>query len=287
MALHWDEFEARVRADINRPDVGRLPQASLARWANEGQKAILRRTQLPKGRIVIEFQMGAVTLVEEDWPGTEEVGIPAYTYGFDGAFYIRCGFKIDALHEVRNTGDDCNPCWEALYEIREKKRQEHIYGPPLQQGTYPTYYGVYRYYVHVERDCPEPPRPASEPYEVLGVWLDPMFEYDCDDVGRYLQIQYRRWGPDINLTLLNEGCPDEEYTQPYFYFLEEYEDLLIAYAKTKALFALGDNRYTLAAAELNSNLRVAKWNSADRGDVDDLWRIQPVDSITRITGVDL
>ncbi len=274
MVMHWTNFELSVRDLINEPPTGAITQARLVRWANEAMRKLPYEVQLSKARIVISIGANVVAIVEEDWPGTEAVGTPAYTYGRDGTFYIQYAEKIDSIRQLLDAGeeDDCGlyvEDWKHGEPLLYKTRQEHIIGQ-IPDGDSPVYYGVYRFFVYVDKvdDCglpaPDPPRPGIPPLEVLSVWFEPMFDPAAvDECGthtyKYWEIQYRRRPPEIDL---EELCL--EYTQPYFYIPEVCEDLIEKYVCMQALFAIGDIRYKTVRAEYVLMLRNMKHNLADR-----------------------
>ena len=289
MALHWTDFETRLRDAINEPQEGDIQPAKLARWANEAVKNLPRDLQIAKARIVIQFNNGLVTLLEEDWPSTEEVGVPTYEYGTEGAFYIKWGLDIDSIREIRerNTGDD--DCGDPVYgydwsyPMLYLKRQEHIQMYP-GVSDYPTHYGCYRKWLYTKRDPCDDPRPLTEPFEVLVVWFDPMFDYSEDDYYKRYEIQYRRIIPQIDLTEILDDCGDfVEFAQPYFWIHEGYEDIIIKYVVMQALFSRGDGRYPTAAMEYNRARRLIRLNMANRGSLDRLPRMEDPDAhiITR------
>ena len=301
MAKHWTDFELKVRDLINEPPTGAITTVRLTRWANEAMRKLPYETQLSKARIVISIGGNVVTLVEEDWPGTEFVGLPGYTHGRDGSFYIQYAEKIDSIREILDAGeeDDCglyHEDWKVVEPPLIKTWQEHITGQ-IPDGDSPMYYGVYRFFVYVSKvdDCgtpaPDPPRPGEPPLEVLGVWFEPMFDpaavdaCDCYTY-KYFEIQYRRRPPEIDLTEILDPCGVfAEYTQPYFYIPEVCEDLIEKYVCMQALFAIGDVRYKTVRGEYELMKQNMKWNLADRGDVDQGWGIRPLDPPPRVTDV--
>jgi hypothetical protein len=195
MAQHFNNLNSRVRARLNRPDVGQLPNANMLLFANEGLLEIANTTQLPEARVVVCFNNGAVTLAEEDWPGTELVGIPTYAFGIQAAFYLAYGLKIHAIHEIENTGTAAAPVWNELYEIQlGPKRHDDIWGDTAQAATYVDWYGVYRW--------PSEASVTEPSYDYMAIWFDQMFDYSAATTFRYFQVKYNRWGPvlDIDFT---------------------------------------------------------------------------------------
>ena len=284
MALHWNEFELRLRDAVNEPSAGQIQQDKLARWANEAVKNLPRDLQIQKARVVIGFNNGVVTLLEEDWPSTEEVGVPTYLYGTEGAFYLKWGLDIDSIREIqeRDTGDDA--CGDPVYAydwstpMLQLKRQEHIQNYHSGDVT-PNHYGCYRKWLYTKRDPCDDPRPLTEPFEVLVVWFDPMFDYSGATFNRYYEIQYRRIAPEIDLTHINDDCGDfVEYIQPYFWIHEAYEDIIIKYVKMQVLFSLSDKRYPTAAAEYNRARRLIRIDMTYRGSIDRQPRLEDPDA---------
>ena len=280
MALHWDLFEYRVRDLINEPQTGQLQTEKLVRWVNECIEDLPVEVQQAKARVVIQFNNALVTLVEEDWPGTEEVGVPTYVYGTEGAFYLKHGTDIDSIREIQpreTSEDECGDpvyTYDWSYPMLYLKRQEHIQTYP-GVSNYPSHYGCYRKWLFTARDPVDNPRPAAEPFDVLVVWFDYMFDYSEDDYYKYYEIQYRRRLPPIDLTLINDP---EEYTQPYFYIPEQYDKLITYYVIMQALFALGDNRAGYAAKQYADYKKLVKWHMANRGSVDRTPRLEDPDA---------
>ena len=285
MALHWTTFELRVRDAINEPQTGQISRAVLARWANEAFGVLPREDQIAKARIAIHFNNDVVTLVEEDWPGTEVVLKHTYDYGRPGAFYIKHGVLIDSIREIqqRDTGDDdaCGDpvyAYDWIYPQLYLKRQEHITSY-IGWSNYPTHYGCYRDWIHVLRDPVDNPRLASEPFEALVVWFDPMFDYSDADYNKWYEIQYRRVMPEIDLTEILDDCGDfVEYTQPYFYIAQHYEDIILKYVVMQVLFQLGDKRYNVAKSEYEKARKMIKWDMASRNSVDRTPRLEDPDA---------
>ena len=300
MAMHWTDFELRVRDLILEPQRGQVTQPRLMRWANEAMRKLPYEVQLSKARIVISIGANAVVITEEDWPGTEVVGVPAYLAGRDGTFYIQYAEKIDSIREILDAGeeDDCGTYvadWKHLEPLLYKTRQEHIIGQ-IPDGDIPVYYGVYRFLVYESGYdvcgtlVPAQPAHGTIPTEVLAVWFEPMFDPTAvDDCGthtyKYFEIQYRRRPPEISLDETTDLCGLTIYVQPYFYIPEVCEDLMVKYTCMQALFAIGDNRYMTVRNEYNLLKRNIKWNLADRGDVDQGWGVDPVDPVPRITDI--
>lgn len=285
MALHWLELEQKVLDKTNRPSVGSSDQARMVRWANKAIKDIAVATLVNKARIIIGFIAGNVILLEEDMPGTEEVGAPAYGFGLDGAFYVKYGIVIDNIREVvREAVDESEGGYTYDYlndEIIYKERQEEFWRKPYA-GARPVYYGVYRYWVTVPRVPPDPPRPRLRPYETLAVWFDNMFTNTADTEDRLFRVHYRRWGPAVDLTLIEDSATGEsEYTQPYIYLPDQYDDLLVKLVAKEYLFSIGDKRYATLVAEIGDMETDMKLIEAQRGDVDYLWQIQTTDRIPR------
>ena len=300
MAIHWTDFELDVRDLINEPSVVAVSQAKLVRWANQAMRKLPFEVQLSKARIVISIGANVVAIVEEDWDGTEAVGTPAYIAGRDGSFYIQYDEKIDSIREILDVGeeDDCGlyvADWRHLEPLLYKTRQEHIIGQ-IPDGDTPSYYGVYRFFVFESGYdvcgtlVPSQPAHGTIPTEVLGVWLDPMFDPAAvDECGthtyKYFEIQYRRRPPVIDLVETTDLCGLTIYTQPYFYIPEACESVVFNFVCMQALFSLGSNRWSAMRNEYIRAKRNVKWNLADRGDVDQGWGVDPVDSVPRITGV--
>lgn len=281
MALHWDLFELRVRDLINEPQTGQIQTVKLVRWANECIEDLPVDVQQSKARVVIQWNNSLVTLLEEDWPGTESVGVPTYEYGTEGAFYLLNGTDIDSIREIqqRDTGDH-DECGDPVYAYDWSypqlylKRQEHIQMYP-GVSNYPTHYGCYRKWLYEPRDPVDNPRPAAEPFEALVVWFDYMFDYSDPTFFKYYEVQYRRRLPVIDLTLINDP---EEYTQPYFYISEQYDKLVTYYVIMQALYALGDNRAMVAVEKYERYKRRVKGHMANRGSVDRLPRLEDPDA---------
>lgn len=281
MALHWDMFELRVRDLINEPQTGQIQAVKLVRWANECIEDLPVDVQQAKARVVIQWNNSLVTLLEEDWPGTEEVGIPTYEHGTQGAFYLKNGTDIDAIREIqqRDTGevDECGDpvlATDWSYPQLYLKRQEHIQMYP-GVSNYPTHYGCYRKWLYTARSPEDDPRPSTEPFEVLVVWFDYMFDYSDLTFFKFYEVQYRRRLPLIDLTLINDPA---EYTQPYFYISEQYDKLITYYVIMQALYALGDNRAIVAVQQYERYKRRVKWHMANRGSVDRLPRLEDPDA---------
>jgi len=256
----------------------------MVRWTNKAAKDIATTTLVNKARIIVGFVAGNVVLLEEDWAGTEEVGAPAYGFGLDGAFYIRYGLLIDDIRECdREAVDDSEGGYTynyLNYEIIYKERQEEFWREPYADAR-PVYYGVYRYWVEVPRVPPAPPRPQLRPYETLAVWFDNMFTNDATTDDRLFRVHYRRWGPAIDLTILDESGEAGEYTQPYIYLPDQYDDLLVKKVAKEYLFAIGDKRYLTLVAEINEMEMEMKLLEAQRGDIDYQWQMQTTDRIPR------
>lgn len=289
MALHWLELEQRVLDKVNRPSVGIADQARMVRWTNKVTKDIAISTLVNKGRIIVGFVAGNVVLLEEDMAGTEEVGMPAYGFGLDGAFYIKYGILIDNIKEcAREAVDESEGgyVYDYLdYEIKYKERQEEFWRKPYADAR-PVYYGVYRYWVEVPRVPPDPPRPRLRPYETLAVWFDNMFTNDATTEHRLFRIHYRRWGPAIDLTLIEDSSTGEsEYTQPYIYLPDQYDDLLVKLVAMEYLFAIGEvrpgGRYPQLKQETFEMETEMKLVEGQRGDIDYQWQMQPTDRIPR------
>lgn len=284
MALHWLELEQRVLDKVNRPSVGSGDQARMVRWANKVTKDIAISTLVNKARIIVGFIAGNVVLLEEDMAGTEEVGMPAYGFGLDGAFYIKYGILIDNIKEcAREAVDESEGdyVYDYLnYEIKYKERQEEFWRKPYA-NAHPVYYGVYRYWVEVPRKPPDPPRPRLRPYETLAVWFDNMFTNDATTEDRLFRVQYRRWGPAIDLTILDESGESAEYTQPYIYLPDQYDDLLILLVAKEYLFSIGDKRYATVVDEIREMMVDMKLLEAQGGDLDYQWQMQTTDRIPR------
>ena len=285
MALHWLELEQRVLDKVNRPSVGTSDQARMVRWTNKIIKEIATSTLVNKARIIVGFVAGNVVLLEEDMPGTEEVGAPAYGYGLDGAFYIKYGLLIDNIRECgREVVDESEGTYTYNYlndEIIYKERQEEFWRKPYA-GAIPVYYGTYRYWVTVPRVPPDPPRPKFRPYETLAVWFDNMFTNDATTEDRLFRVQYRRWGPAIDLTIIEDSSAGtEEYAQPYIYLPDQWDDLLVKMVAREYLFAIGDKRWRDVLGEINEAELNLKLIEAQRGDVDYLWQTQTTDVVPR------
>ena len=270
---------------VNRPSVGIADQARMIRWANKAIKDIATKTLVNRARIVVLFTNNAVTLIEEDMPGTEEVGLPAYAFALNGAFYIKYGLYIDRIREVERTAIDeseggymydylsCAPTY--------KERQEEFCRKPYSAAV-PEYYGVYRYWVTVPRMPPDPPRTRLAPYETLAVWFDNMFTYTDTTVVRMFEVQYRRWGPALDLAILHDSDTGiDEYTQPYIYLPDEWDDLLVKKIAREYLFAIRDDRRLEISAEILDMEMEIKLALDMRGDVDYPWRFQSTDRIPR------
>ena len=142
-------------------------------------------------------------------------------------------------------------------------------------SNYPTHYGCYRKWLYTPRDPADNPRGLGEPFEVLVVWFDYMFDYSDEDYYKYYEVQYRRRLPLIDLTLINDP---EEYTQPYFYISEQYDKLITYYVIMQALYALGDDRVGLAMKKYEDWKRKVKWHAASRGSVDRQPRLEDPDA---------
>jgi hypothetical protein len=285
MAIHWLELEQRVLDKVNRPSVGTADQARMVRWTNKVVKDIATSTLINEARIIVGFIAGNVVLLEEDWAGTEEVGMPAYGFGLDGAFYIKYGILIDNIKECTREAIDESEggyTYDYLdYNIIYKERQEEFYHKPYASAR-PVYYGVYRYWVEVPRTPPTPPRPRLRPYETLAVWFDNMFTNDATTEDRLFRVHYRRWGPAIDLTLIEDSATGEsEYTQGYIYLPDQWDDLLVKLVAKEYLFSIGDKRYATLAAEINDMEIDLKLVDAQGGDLDYPWQIQTVDRIPR------
>lgn len=286
MALHWDELEDAVRAIVARPGSGHTPPERLAIWANQGLKKIAIATLSAKGRIVVRFNAGVVSLVEEDWPGTEFIGEPRYTHGLSGAVHIRYALDINSIREIKNTADDGDPeVWDYVRPQLILKSQEDIITQAV--GTTPSYYGVYEFFVHASRSPADPPRPAMEPYKALAVWFDPMFIFSDADFDSYWEIQYTRIPPPIDLTLLNEGMATEEYTQPWVYLPDDHDDEMIEFVARQVMVASGDPRISEINRQLVATVRSARWTKARRGSLDEPRRIKHHGDVSRAYTLDI
>ena len=292
MALHWISLERQVLNKINRASIGIADQIRMVDWVNEAIKDIAtEKTYINKARIIVSFNGGVVSLLEEDMPGTEEVGKPAYAFGLDGAFYIKYGLLIDRIREVGKTAiDDSEGGYMYDYlsaDILYKERQEEFNRKPYS-GARPTFYGVYRYWVTVPRTPPDPPRTRYEPYDTLAVWFSDMFTYDDPLETRMFEVQYRRWGPALDLTIIHDSDTGvDEYTQPYIYLPDEWNKLLVLMVAEQYLFAIGDNRLGIIRQDIKEKEIEMGIEQANRGDLDSQWQFQPVDRIPRNTGFDL
>lgn len=291
MALHWTELEQRVLDKVNRPSVGTSGEARMVRWTNKVVKDIATKTVINKARIIVGFIAGTVVLLEEDMPGTEEVGKPAYAIGLDGAFYIKHGIYIDHIREVDKTAIDESEggyTYDYLHdELIYKERQEEFWQKPYANAI-PLYYGVYRYWVTVPRTPPDSPRPLSRPYETLAVWFDNMFINNADTDTRIFRVQYRRWGPAVDITVLHDSDTGlDEYTQPYLYMPDEWDDLVVLKVAREFLFAIGDKRWRDVVGEIIVMEQEMKLYQATRGDLDYNWTFHPTDKIPRSTGYTL
>ena len=300
MAKHWDDFELEVRDDISEPGDGQIQQPKLLRWTNDAFEKLPRNVQLCKARIVVRIGGGAVTLAEEDWPGTEAVGLPNYQFGKDGTFWIKYCELVDVIRPILDMGED-DECgvyvadWRLVEPLLYKTRQEYITGY-VGEGNDPLDYGVYRYqhYVPCEDECGvpvDPPRPAEEPFECWAVWLAPAFDPaavdDCDvPIYRYYEVHYRRRPPKIDMTEILDPCGVFiAYAQPYFYIPEGCDDFVKFYVESQALFAMGDKRYAAKVGQLGDVRRKIKLNLANRGDVDYGWGLDNPDRVIRVTGI--
>ena len=285
MAMHWLELEQKVLNKINRPSIGTADQARMVSWTNEAIKDIATSTLVNKARIIVGFIAGNVVLLEEDMPGTEEVGAVAYGYGLDGAFYIKYGLLIDDIKECERGAIDESEggyIYDYLkYDIIYKERQED-FCRKAYAGARPVYYGAYRYWVTVPRVPPDPPRPRFRPYETLGIWFADMFTNDVTTEDRLFRVQYRRWGPAIDLTLIEDSDTGQsEYTQGYIYLPDQWNKLLVLLVAKEYLFSIGDKRYATIVGEINDMEIDLKLVEAQRGDVDYLWQTQVTDRIPR------
>lgn len=291
MALHWLELEQRVLDKVNRPSVGTSDEARMVRWTNKVVKDIATGTVINKGRIIIGFIAGTTVLLEEDMPGTEEVGKPGYALGLDGAFYIKHGIYIDHIREVDKTAIDESEggyTYDHLHEdLIYKERQEEFWQKAYSNAV-PVYYGVYRYWVTVPRTPPDPPRPKSRPYETLAVWFDNMFTNTHDTETRLFRVQYRRWGPAVDLTVLHDSDTGvDEYTQPYLYMPDEWDDMVVLRVAREYLFSIGDRRLPIIEAEIRMMENEMKLSQATRGDLDYTWTFHPTDRVPRNAGYNL
>ena len=284
MALHYIELEQRVLDKVNRPAIGQSDQGRMVRWTNKIIKEIATSTLVNEARIIVGFVAGNVVLLEEDMPGTEEVGAVAYGYGLDGAFYIKYGLLIDNIRECAREALDAS---EGTYtynylndELIYKERQEEFWRKPYADAR-PVYYGTYRYWVTVPRVPADPPRPQLRPYETLALWFDNMFTNDATTDDRLFRVQYRRWGPAVDLTLIDESGETAEYTQPYIYLPDQWDDLLVKMVAREYLFSIGDGRYATLVGEINDMETDLKIVKAQGGDVDYQWQTQPTDVLPR------
>lgn len=269
MALHWDEIVDAVRALVARPPTGDTPPERLLIWANQGIKKISIATLSCKGRIVVRYNAGTVSLAEEDWPGAETIGEPRYTYGLSGAVWIKYALDIDAIREVKNTANDEEPAvWNYMGAQLLLKSQEKIGYQAI--GSTPTHYGVYEFWVHTQRVPPDPPRLAvgMTPHKARAVWFDPMFLFGDADFDSYWEIQYTRIAPALDITLLNEGLPTEEYTQPWVYLPDDHDDELIEFIIRQVMVATGDPRINEINRQMVASIRSARWTKARRGSLD-------------------
>jgi len=263
----------------------------MVRWTNKVVKDIATKTVINKARIVVGFIAGNVVLLEEDMPGTEEVCKPAYALGLDGAFYIKHGIYIDHIREVNKTAIDESEggyTYDYLHdELIYKERQEEFWRKAYSNAV-PLYYGVYRYWVTVPRVPADPPRSLLRPYETLAVWFDNMFTNDVTTENRLFRVQYRRWGPAVDLTLLHDSDTGlDEYTQPYLYMPDEWDDLVVLKVAREYLFSIGDKRWRDVVGEILVMEQDMKLYQATRGDLDYNWTFHPTDKIPRNTGYNL
>jgi hypothetical protein len=257
----------------------------MVRWTNKTIKEIATKTLVNEARIIVGFVAGNVVLLEEDMPGTEEVGAVAYGFGLDGAFYIRYGLLIDNIREVAREAIDTSEGGYSYHylndEIIFKERQEEFWREPFADAR-PLYYGVYRYWVTVPRDPPDPPRTRFEPYETLAVWFDPMFTNTPETDDRLFRIHYRRWGPAIDLTILTDSDTGvEEYTQPYIYLPDQWDDLLVKKVAKEYLFAIGDGRYNTLVSEIRDMEMDLKLVEGQVGDLDYQWKFHTTEVTPR------
>ena len=285
MALHWLELEQKVLNKINRPSIGVSDQARMVNWTNEALKDIATTTLVNEARIIVGFVAGNVILLEEDMPGTEEVGAVAYGYGLDGAFYIKYGLLIDNIKECEREAVDESEggyTYDYLkYDIIYKERQEEFHRKAYASAR-PTFYGVYRYWVTVPRTPPDPPRPKFRPYETLAIWFSDMFTNDVTTEDRLFRVQYRRWGPMVDLTLIEDSATGQsEYTQGYIYLPDPWDKLLVLLVAKEYLFSIGDKRYGIIDGEIKDMKVELKLVDAQGGDLDYPWQIQTVDRIPR------
>ena len=151
------------------------------------------------------------------------------------------------------------------------------------------YYGVYRYWVTVPRIPHDPPRPLLRPYETLAVWFSDMFTNAADTETRMFRVQYRRWGPPIDLTILhNSDTGVDEYTQPYLYMPDEWDDIVVLKVAKEYLFAIGDiKRLGIVMGEIMKKEDEMKLYQATRGDLDYAWTFHPTDRVPLNKGYNL
>lgn len=271
-------MEASVRAMVNEYDTGRLPANKLIVIANDAIKYLAKRVIKPESRIAIQLNAGNATIAEEDWPGTEIVGVPTYATGLQGAFYIRYALFIKNIFPILNTGTDAAPVWDTRAPMLNPARQEHFNEYNVFDSEYIFDWAPYPYTIVSSIGT------LTAPTKVIAIWLRNQPDFSgADDFYRY-EIQYVRWGPIIDVSY-ESGV--YTYTQPYFFYFDDDKELLVREIAKRAHYMLKEGRYTAASFEERAAERLSRIESGARFNLDTLPVIQQVEEPLRDNGPEL
>ena len=269
MSIHFTDVETSVRANINEAVTGRLPTSILVTHINDALLYLAQRIMLPEARIVVQFFNGAVTIAENDGNIPETVGIPAYTSGWDGAFYIKYALFINNIFPLANTGTLAAPNFNARARPLIPKRQEDIVTYTGTTGGETLYWAGYHYTYTVN----------GVSTKAVAVWLEAMFAYNTAQLLYQFEVQYRRWGPRVEVTWTPAG--GYVYTQPYIYLFDHERDMLVQEITKRCALSMGDKRYAVDAFEARKTERLTRLASSLRYNLDELPRIKPMDDPLR------
>ena len=269
MAIHFTQVEDSVRATLNEPVTGRLRTSVLVTHINDALLHFAQHVYLPKSRIVVQFFNGAVTLAESAGNIPETVGIPAYTSGWQGAFYIKYALAIDNIFPLINSGTVAAPNFNARARPLYVKRQEEIVTYTGTTSGETLFYAAYPYtYIDSGVSC-----------QAVAVWLEAMFDYSTAQDLYQFEVHYRRWGPLVAVTYTRaEGYT---YTQPYIYLFEFDKDAFVRDVIRRCTLSMGDKRYSVTMQDMMIEERRARLNASLRYNQDELPRIQQVDDPLR------
>lgn len=269
MAIHFTQIESSVRATLNEPVTGRLRTSVLVTHINDALLHFAQHIYLPKSRIAVQFFNNVVTLAESDGNIPETVGIPAYTSGWQGAFYIKYALAIDNIFPLINNGTVAAPNFNARAYPLYVKRQEDIVTYTGTTGGETLYYAAYPYtYLDSGVSC-----------KAVAVWLEAMFDYStAQDLYRF-EVQYRRWGPLVAVTYTTGA--GYTYTQPYIYLFDFDKDAFVRDIIRRCALSVGDKRYGATIQDVIIEERRARLNASLRYNQNELPRIEQVDEPLR------